>query len=376
MCCDGTGNQFGDLNSNVLKLYSILVIQPDMQTAYYHPGVGTMGARNALTALGKWWTELRGRAFGYGLSDNIADAYQFLMNQFNDGDRIYLFGFSRGAYTARALCGLLHMFGLLTPGNEAMIPYAIRLFKSRTTDKFRLAAAFKKAFSRDCKPHFMGLWDTVSSVGWVLDPVGLKPGTLPYTAQFPDTAVVRHAVSIDERRAFFRQNLIHPLVSHPEQDLKELWFAGVHSDVGGSYPEAESGLSKIALRWMLSEAIRAGLLVDAGKSAIMLGADSRFAKPDPTGPMHNSLTAAWWLAEIWPKRVLIRVAGPGEDKVRYYSAIRLNLGRRRYIPAGARLHASVKVRMEHVLGYRPSNLPETYVVDDTPEELMLRASVT
>jgi len=107
ICCDGTGNQFGENNSNVVKLYSVLVIQPEVQTAYYHPGVGTMGARNALSTLGKLWTKARGLAFGYGLSDNIADAYQFLMSRFEDNDRIYLFGFSRGAYTVRALCGLV-----------------------------------------------------------------------------------------------------------------------------------------------------------------------------------------------------------------------------------------------------------------------------
>ena len=116
-----------------------------------------MGARNALSSLGRLWTRVRGLAFGYELSDNIADAYQFLMNEFQDNDQIYLFGFSRGAYTVRALCGLLHMFGLLRSGNEGMIPYAMRLFKSSKKDKFELAAKFKKAFSRDCNPQFLGV---------------------------------------------------------------------------------------------------------------------------------------------------------------------------------------------------------------------------
>ncbi len=106
ICCDGTGNQYGSANSNVVKLYWTLSAQ-DKQVAYYHPGVGTMGSRNALTAVGKWWTRVRGLAFGYGFSDNIADVYLFLMNEFNPGDQIFIFGFSRGAYTARALCGLL-----------------------------------------------------------------------------------------------------------------------------------------------------------------------------------------------------------------------------------------------------------------------------
>jgi len=366
ICCDGTGNEYGENKSNVVKLYQTLIIKPGEQTAYYHPGVGTMGARNALSALGKWWTRVRGLAFGYGLSDNIADAYQFLMNEFEDNDKIYLFGFSRGAYTVRALCGLLHMLGLLRPGNEGMIPYAMRLFKSRKDDKFKLATGFQHTFSRKCKPHFLGVWDTVSSVGWVLDPVGLKPGALPFTAQFPDIAVIRHAVSIDERRAFFRQNLIHACASAEGQDLKQLWFAGVHSDVGGSYPETVSGLSKIALRWMLRAAVNAELKVDPAKMAAILGGDSRYAAPDPKAMMHNSLTPAWWLGEIWPKRTMKAVEEPGQTKLKWKGTIRFNLWRRRFIAAGAHMHASVKERLDGVPTYKPSNLPEQCVFE--PDE--------
>ncbi len=92
----------------MVKLYKTLVCDSS-QIAYYHPGVGTMGARNALSPIGKWWTRVIGLAFGYGVSENIADAYQFLMNEFEPGDYLYVFGFSRGAYTARALCGMLHV---------------------------------------------------------------------------------------------------------------------------------------------------------------------------------------------------------------------------------------------------------------------------
>src|SRR5262249_28660476 len=133
ICCDGTGNEFGHESSNVVKLYKMFVCNAS-QIGYYHPGVGTMGARNALTRIGKWWTRIIGLQFGYELSDNIADAYQFLMRVYEPGDRIYVFGFSRGAYTARALCGLLHAAGLLTLGNEALIPYAIRMIKRRPVE--------------------------------------------------------------------------------------------------------------------------------------------------------------------------------------------------------------------------------------------------
>src|SRR6266446_10293892 len=260
ICCDGTGNQYGSANSNVVKLYWALSAE-DKQIAYYHPGVGTMGARNALSAVGKWWTKVRGLAFGYGFSDNIADVYSFLMREFSPGDHLFIFGFSRGAYTARAVCGLLHMCGLLTPGNEALIPYALRLYKSNDPCKFEIATGFRSTFSLPCEPYFLGLWDTVSSVGWILDPIHTKGGHLPYTATLPNISVLRHAVSIDEHRAFFRQNLIHQ-PAQSNQDVKQVWFAGVHSDVGGSYAEAESGLSKTALRWMLCEAQSDGLMLD------------------------------------------------------------------------------------------------------------------
>ena len=120
ICCDGTGNEFGESKSNVVKLYKMLV-HDDSQVAYYHPGVGTMGARSALTGITRWWTKVIGLAFGYGISENIADAYQFLMRTYQPGDTLYFLGFSRGAYTARALCGMLHIVGGLNPvlGSDA-----------------------------------------------------------------------------------------------------------------------------------------------------------------------------------------------------------------------------------------------------------------
>ena len=349
ICCDGTGNEFGTANSNVIKLYKTLICDPS-QVAYYHPGVGTMGARSALTGLGKWWTKLIGLAFGYGISDNVADAYQFLMRHFNEGDRIYVFGFSRGAYTARALCGMLHGVGLLTQGNEGLIPYAIRMIKRKKIN-FDVAFDFKRTFARECKPYFVGVWDTVSSVGWVYNAVHF-----PYTklTNNPDIAIARHAISIDERRAFFRQNLFGT-PKDPRQDLKEVWFAGVHSDVGGSYAEAESQLSKIALKWMLCEAELAGLAVDATRKADILGAKPPNVAPDPsTTYQHQSLRRWWWIAEVWPKIVHVETA-----QHTWRSSLRLNLARRRYIAPNPFVHESVEQRLASpALKYRPGNLPQ------------------
>jgi uncharacterized protein (DUF2235 family) len=361
VCCDGTGNQYGCANSNVVKLYWTLS-EEDKQTAYYHPGLGTMGSRNALSVVGKWWTRVRGLAFGYGFSDNIADVYSFLMGEFQPGDKVFIFGFSRGAYTARALCGLLHMFGLLTPGNEALIPYAVRLYKSNDPRKFEIAPGFKSTFSIPCSPYFLGLWDTVSSVGWILDPIYTKGGHLPYTATLPDQSVLRHAVSVDERRAFFRQNLIHePL---PEtQNLKQVWFSGVHSDVGGSYAEADSGLSKIALRWMLCEAQSAGLMLDPQKVVDVLGGKIPYVPPDPKAQLHKSLHGIWWLGEVWPKLVYRPVVIAGQANPKWKRRIRVNLGRTRLIPEGAHIHQSVFDRRHGVSNYKPTNLPQKFVTE-------------
>lgn len=363
ICCDGTGNQYGAENSNVVKLYWTLTAA-EKQIAYYHPGVGTMGARNALTAIGKWWTRVRGLAFGYGFSDNIADVYSFLMKEYHPGDQVFIFGFSRGAYTARALCGVLRMFGLLTPGNEALIPYVLRLYKSNDPAKFHIADGFRATFCTACKPYFLGLWDTVSSVGWILDPIGVKSGILPFTTTLPDVSVLRHAVSIDERRAFFRQNLIHEPVS-PAQNLKQVWFAGVHSDVGGSYAESESGLSKIALRWMLCEAQSVGLLLDAQKVIDVLGGKAPYVPPDPYAKLHKSLHGFWLLGEVWPKRHFSAVKSQGQDETEYKRDIRINLGRRRTIPEGAHIHQSVFDRMQHPdkKKYRPKNLPKQFITE-------------
>jgi uncharacterized protein (DUF2235 family) len=348
VCCDGTGNEFGDSVSNVVKLYKMLV-QDESQVAYYHPGVGTMGARSALTGITRWWTKVIGLAFGYGISDNIADAYQFLMRTYQPGDTVYMFGFSRGAYTVRALCGMLHIIGLLREDNEGLIPYSIRMIKQKNID-FGVAADFQKTFCRECGTHFVGVWDTVSSVGWVYN-IAHFPCTR--ATRNPDFNIVRHAVSIDERRAFFRQNLFGA-PHDDQQDIKEVWFAGVHSDVGGSYPECESQLSKIALKWMVGEAEPAGLRIDQERKADILGGKKPYVASDPcTKNQHESLRGPWWITEVWPK-IVSRETSPGV----WTKSLRMNLARRRFIAPNPTVHSSVEERLaDKNLGYAPPNLP-------------------
>jgi uncharacterized protein (DUF2235 family) len=343
ICADGTGNKFCNENSNVIKLYQCLDLSaPDRQIAYYHGGLGTLGDPSALSQWSKRWTRAKGLAFGYGLTRAISDIYTFLMETYEAGDQVYLFGFSRGAYTVRALAGMLHMFGLARPKDYNLIPYATEMLKAKQSDStFQVAAEFKQTFSRDCKPYFVGVWDTVSSVGWVWDPLHV-----PYTRNNPDIAILRHAVSIDERRCFFRQNLA------AGTNLKQVWFAGVHSDVGGGYPESQSGLAKLALEWMLVEACQAGLRLNAASVATQLGqAGGGFVAPDPRGEIHNSLKGAWLLLEPLPHRYVDTRCKPPETKIRF------PLGRRRHIEEGVTVHQSVQQRIDAGLGYNPPNLP-------------------
>ncbi len=346
ICCDGTGNDFGsDSNSNVVKFYSTLAIDAD-QVGYYHPGVGTMGAPNARNWIEKQWSRLKGLAFGAGLLANVADAYRYLMDEYAEGDRVYLFGFSRGAYTARALAGVLHMYGLLCPGNDGLIPYIIRMYAHETRkaggmkETLNVAENFKAAFSRDCPLHFAGLWDTVSSVGWIS-----RPLVIPFSARNPSMRIGRHAVSIDERRCFYRQNLWG--APFEGQDIKQVWFTGVHSDIGGSYPEAESGLSKVTLEWMMHEAAAAGVKIHNDKAAVVLGKIPRpkpwmpaYIPPNAGASIHRSLHGGWWVLEVLPHRYVDKSSG--SPVVRW----RIPFGATRQIPKESSIYESAKPRLD------------------------------
>jgi uncharacterized protein (DUF2235 family) len=358
ICCDGTGNEFRDCNSNVVKLYSTLSINAS-QLGYYHPGVGTMGAPTARNRLEKQWTRVKGLAFGDGLLNNVSDAYRFLMDAYTEGDNVYLFGFSRGAYTVRALAGVLYMYGLLSSGNNGLIPYITRMFAQHSRkhrgmkETFDVADNFKQTFSRTCPLHFVGVWDTVSSIGWIWDPV-----VLPYSARNPMMRSGRHAISIDERRCYFQDNLWGK--PYAGQDIKQVWFAGVHSDVGGSYPEAESGLSKITLEWMLVEATAAGLQVDPYWANVVLGRQQApqpwmpsYVQPNATAAMHESLRGPWWILELLPHRYVDKRSG--EPVVRW----RIPMGSRRMIPDGSTIHSSVLIRGE------ANRLPTLHEIEPT-----------
>jgi uncharacterized protein (DUF2235 family) len=326
--CDGTSNQFAQDRTNVAKLAYALIKDPERQAVYYHPGIGTKAPPGFPMPVGNKLARTAGLAFAYGLQDDVRDAYMFIMNSWRPGDRLFLFGFSRGAYTARAVAALIFMYGLAMAGNEPLISYAVDMLwrlHGLPKDEFEaardLASQFRLSLgAAKCCPHFVGVWDTVSSVGWFGSPV-----SLPGASTNPDILTMRHAISIDEHRAFFRTNKFSPSAG---QDVKQVWFPGDHCDVGGGHPEAESGLSKYPLEWMVKEAIAKDLLVDDHRLAEILGeVESQmpgikaFARAEPTAKLHNSMAWFWRPAEFVPK--------PHWDPVTRTTSWRANMFRRR-----------------------------------------------
>ena len=373
LCFDGTNNQFGPENTNVVRLIQALDRDPARQRLYYDGGVGTLPEPGALTAFGQWLSKVGGLLLGGGIEWKVEEAYRFLMEMWMPDDRVLIFGFSRGAYSARMLAGMLYALGLLPRGCDNLVPYVMRLYKSlrgssADVDAYRrLCAEFRLTFARTVPAptlhasdpiveadrvaeqrhlpvHFLGLWDTVSSVGWAWD-----PQHYPYTANNRTVDVVRHAISIDERRWFFRENVLQQAFA--EQDLQERWFPGVHSDVGGGYPEPDSGLWRGPFLWIVQEAMTAGLRIDHVRYQQVLQRTPVSTTPWDD-PQHESLHGWWWVAEYYPKR-------------RWNAATRrtqfaIGRGRHRTIPAGAQIHEWALRRLRET-AYRPANLTPSFV---------------
>jgi uncharacterized protein (DUF2235 family) len=256
------------------------------------------------------------------------------------------------------------MYGLIRHDNEALVPYAVRMMNAigiadrlppsahkaqSVRDVFELADGFKQSFSISCKPWFVGVWDTVSSVGWVFHPL-----KVPFATDNADIEIGRHAIAIDERRAFFRTNLWRPKPPPKggPRDLKQVWFAGSHGDVGGGYPEEQSGLAKITLEWMLIEARAKGLVVDNARAETILGktVGSLYAKPDPIAPLHDSLIKWWRLAEFVPKKHFDFATGK--------TTWRMNNFRPRQLPTDAVIHETAYLRASPYADKFPPNGPK------------------
>ena len=321
VCCDGTGNEIKENQSNVLKFYRLLK-KDSSQIAFYDPGVGTISDSSAWTRFKNNAKGLLGLFTGYGLDDNVLEAYRFLVRNYQQGDQIYLFGFSRGAYTVRVLAGFINMVGVLTANNENLCGYALTAYKrAGNNDDFTIAWRFQEVMEAErVTIRFVGCWDTVSTVivprpdRWFVPSLG----KLPYTKTNSSVQAFRHAMAIDERRRMFRllpwqegqKFKTNPFVDDnkaEEQDVKQVWFAGVHSDIGGGYPEVESGAAKISLKWMVEEAAKHG--IDFRKRLVTrlvegqnpVNSTRKYTAPDVNADLHNSMNWAWALLEWLPK---------------------------------------------------------------------------
>lgn len=323
VCADGTWNRpeedaVSDTPTNVLRLAR--AIKPwagdSPQHVFYDWGIGADHAR------------LVGGVTGRGIHKNIMDGYRYIVQNYSPGAQIYLFGFSRGAYTVRSLCGLINNCGILKRPDARLIQQAFDHYK-REGDEYapqgEASVAFRKKHAQPSrKVHFVGVWDTVGALGVPFSFLGL----FDRTDEFYDTKLgrnvgtARHAMAIDERRTDFKPTLWQP---REGLDLKQVWFAGVHSDVGGGYAPDEQGrlASDFPLRWIIEQAGAAGLQLEPHLK--------RSLKDNVEAPVHRS------------RRHIYRFRHP------YYRPLDDP-----DIPLD--IHRSVKQRYESDPDYRPKNL--------------------
>lgn len=310
VCLDGTGDKFDDDNSNIVHIVSALKKDDPNQVTYYQAGIGTYGEGGLSGGI----TAAMDMAVGAQLGLHVRDAYHFLMHTYKEGDKICIFGFSRGAYTARCVAGMVHKVGLLPPRNVEQIPFAYEFYANDTPEGWKQSRDFKKTFSIDVNVYFLGCFDSVASVGFI-------PRTLPLsTTPTNKPHYFRHAMALDERRAKFKvarhkklklkdinevkenrstvsatahflhtfmpfyrdqndappeyedhrrfRDTHHPNVTDEEyerltaaeeafeSDVLEVWFAGAHADVGGGAVKnvERHKLAQIPLRWMIRQA--------------------------------------------------------------------------------------------------------------------------
>lgn len=269
---DGTGQDGGsERNTNVYKLFNMVENRTSRQTCFYDPGVGTGG-------LGR----VGGLVTGWGFGRNVKDCYRFIFDRYESGDRIFLIGFSRGAATVRSLSYFIHLFGILPQGREKLVRKAWSIYTIDDQEKRRAEAEKFISYNHTMwtKVHFLGCYDTVAALGapinWASRLIDRLPG---FKHRFHDLrlspAVVHayHALALDDQRTTFHPLLWEPLEDEPRrraegreplacETLRQVWFAGSHTDVGGGYPSQE--LSDIPLVWLTQMAVDRGLHIYPG----------------------------------------------------------------------------------------------------------------
>ncbi len=283
VCCDGTWKKRDSPGAvtNVAKMARAIRPVDDSgtpQLIYYHPGVGT----------GNRIDQFLGGSMGVGLSSNIQSAYSFLVDNFLDGDFIFLFGFSRGAYTVRSLAGFISLVGLMEKIDMDQFLKVYRIYRSRKfrealvrgPDPAKAQRAFRALFpegerngdnqklqaaldnARRTNIFFIGVWDTVGSLG-VPPPLGwIRASEFNFhdTDLSHNVVYAYHALAIDEARRLFKPTLWTRPMPKPNarhQELEQAWFSGCHANVGGGH--ADAGLSDAAFLWMAAKAAAASL---------------------------------------------------------------------------------------------------------------------
>jgi uncharacterized protein (DUF2235 family) len=368
LCCDGTGNAYSGTPSNILRTYTWIERGPK-QIACYHPGVGTHPLPEGRTRVGRRIRHAKELCVGTGVIPAVVSLYTYLMQHYEHGDTIFLFGFSRGAFTVRALAGMLHVCGLLSRDDLHLISFAAGLYQTsegritrerrrrglpaafdpaETTDHASLdieAGDFKSQFGRPCTVRFMGIWDTVKAYGW------LYPQSFPALRHNRSVEAVRHAVSLHERRALFKMTGW----GDRHEAVKEVWFAGDHSDVGGGHPSGNSPLADASLRWILGEATHAGLRLNA-KHRDEIGEMERRSIEAPSTPPHDLWKDGYWFLDHLPRVELFNATYPPKRRPRVLWADGGRTPTDHTEGAPLRVHRSVEQRSAHDSRLSPGRL--------------------
>ncbi|RBO82673.1 DUF2235 domain-containing protein [Marinomonas aquiplantarum] len=331
ICADGTWNKpevdlKKDFPTNVLKFArSIQPVADDgtQQQVFYDWGVGS------------YYSSVMGGTTGLGVHKNIMDGYRYIIQNYSDGDEIFLFGFSRGAYTVRSLCGLINNCGILKRPNANRVQEAFNLYKKSgkaNKPNGQNAIEFRSSYSHENRNiKFVGVWDTVGAMGIPISFLGMfEDKDEFYDSKLgSNVGAARHAMAIDEHRSDFQPTIWEP---RPGADIKQTWFSGVHCDVGGSYKPDKRGLiaSDDPMHWMVSEALGFGLGFEPHWTSVV---DS-----DDLPKLNNSRRSFYRLRDKH-----LRPIGHGKGNVL--------------------IHKSVKRRWDSDPSYRPKNL-KVYVEEN------------
>jgi uncharacterized protein (DUF2235 family) len=317
-CADGTWD--GKSNAtNVFKFFSALLVT-SQQMPFYDSGVGADG--NPLE-------KLVGGAFGTGLFQKIKDGYTKIAQVYEDGDEVFLFGFSRGAYTARSLGGMIAACGLPSKNfDDQLVDKAFQAYRDRSKRAAILASLSSQYAMSDAQITMVGVWDTVGALGIPAIFGGVDPAIYGFldTSLSPKVLNAFQALAIDERRKEFPPTLWTSNAA-PGQTVQQVWFCGVHGDVGGGYDVGSDAsttqLSDITLSWMINNALSLGVAFSpAALRQYVYPLDPAYALDQ----LHESWTPLWGFPV-----------------------------RRSVLPAST-LANSVLIRCLHHVGYSPGNL--------------------